>query len=97
MHLAKVKDFPLFFLILFFLCLSSAILVANKGKSQRKDVYSQNQEQRDEPTVENMLKAKQAGDFEKAARIQAILNEEAKKFWRSPGGDDRRYLLMILG
>jgi len=42
----------------------------------------------DEPTVENMLKAKQAGDLEKAARIQTILNEKAKKSWRSPGGDE---------
>lgn len=36
-----------------------------------------------EPTAENLWKAKQAGDLEKAARIKAILDAEAARCWGS--------------
>ena len=85
---AMVMSFCPLPVILWCLFLSSAIFAADKAELQPKDVYSQNQEENSAPTVENMLKAKQAGDLEEAARIQAILNEEAKKLRQSPGGDE---------
>jgi|GEM_PF-5127014 len=99
---AKAKATGLFLMILSSLLVSTAtfavdkrdLLSAEKANFQPKSISSQMEDEDNAPTVENLLKAKKAGDLEKAARIQAILNEEAKKFWRSPGGDERRDLLM---
>lgn len=88
MHSAKVKGFCLFLMVLSSVLVSTSAFAADKREFQPKGVYSQNQDGDNAPTVENMLKAKQAGDLEKAAKIQAVLNEKAKKFWRSPGGDE---------
>jgi hypothetical protein len=88
MRVAKVRFFCLFLTVLISLPVSTSAFTASKEESQLKDVYSQNQKDDNTPTVVNMLKAKQAGDLKKADRIQAILNEKAKKSWRYPGGDE---------
>ena len=92
---ATVMSFCPLLVILRCLFLSSAIFAADKAEFQPKGVYSQKQDGDNAPTFENMLRARQAGHLEKAAGIQAILNEKAKKFWRSPEGDERRDLPMI--
>jgi len=88
MFLVKSKSLCLFLVIASFVLVSTPTFSASKEESQPKDVCSQNQKDDKAPTVENMLKARQEGDLEKADRIQAILNEKAKKSWRSPGGDE---------
>jgi len=88
MFLVRSKILCLFLVIVSSVLVLTPTFAAGKEEFQPKDVHSQNQEDDNTPTVENMLRAKQAGDLEKAARIQAILNEEAKKFRRSPGGDE---------
>jgi hypothetical protein len=45
---------------------------------------AQNTGDDNEPTVENWWLAKQAGDVEKADRIMAIMQQEAKKTWGGP-------------
>lgn len=95
MFLVKNKTVCLFLIILSSLLVSTAIFAVDKrdfhptekANFQPKSISWQMEDQDNAPTVENMLRAKKAGDFEKAARIQAILNEEAKKVWRCPGGD----------
>jgi hypothetical protein len=93
--LARGKAVCLLLVIVSFLLVSTSAFAVDKGdlypieKANLQPKRSSPQiDENEAPTVENMLRAKQAGDLEKAARIQAILNEEAKKFWRSPGGDE---------
>jgi hypothetical protein len=88
MHSAKVRCFCLFLTVFSSLLVWSPALADDKGEFYPKDVYSQSQDEEDVPTVENMLRAKQAGDLEKAGRIQSMLNEKAKKVWQPPGGDE---------
>ncbi|MCK4404486.1 MAG: T9SS type A sorting domain-containing protein [candidate division Zixibacteria bacterium] len=96
MFLAKDKAVCLLLIVLSSFLVSTSIFAVDKrdlgpiekANLQTNTISSETQDEKDVPTVENMLKAKQAGDLEKATRIQAILNEEAKKFWRSPGGDE---------
>ena len=96
MFLVKSKTVCLFVIILPSLLVSTATFGADKrdlhpiekANFQPKSISSQMEDEDNAPTVENMLRAKQAGDLEKATRIQAILNEKAKKVWRSPGGDE---------
>ena len=64
------------------------LCAAGRAEFQPKDVCPQSQEEEYAPTVVNMLKAKQAGDLEKAGRMQALLKEKAKKFWRPRAGDE---------
>ncbi len=40
------------------------------------------------PTAENLWKAEQAGDLQKAEAIRTILEQEAAKSWRSPSYDE---------
>jgi hypothetical protein len=40
------------------------------------------------PTAENLWKAEQAGDLQKAEVIRAEMDKEAAKFWRSPSYDE---------
>ncbi|MFQ6032679.1 MAG: hypothetical protein ACE5K2_07135 [Candidatus Zixiibacteriota bacterium] len=96
MFLTKNKAVCLLLLILFSLLVSTTIFAIDKGdlgpieraNFQPKSISSQMEDEDNAPTVVNMLKAKQAGDLEKADRIQANLNEKAKKSWRSPGDDE---------
>ncbi|UCB53358.1 MAG: T9SS type A sorting domain-containing protein [Candidatus Zixiibacteriota bacterium] len=68
MYSAKGKIGHLFLAALCCLLVSSAVLAGEQVDA-------------DAPTAENLWKAQQAGDIEKAALIKAVMDEEAKKFW----------------
>lgn len=71
MYLPKCKIGYLLLAVLCCLLLSSAAYGVDQGDENA-------------PTDENLWKAQQAGDFEKAARIKAILDAEAAKSWGAP-------------
>jgi hypothetical protein len=52
------------------------------------DISAEGEDLGNEPTEVNWWKAWQEGDVEKAARIRAILDEEAKKVWSYPKSAD---------
>ena len=95
MSLAKNKVVCLLLIIFFSVLVSTATFAVDKGdlrliekaNLQPKRSSPQMEEEDDAPTGENMLKAKQAGDLEKAARIQAVLEEKAKRSWGRPADD----------
>jgi len=96
MSSTKNKAFYLFFIILSSLLISTVIFAVDKREItpiekvnlQPQPITLQNQDDGNATTCENWWKAKQANDFAKAERIRAILEEEAKKVWRSPANSE---------
>ena len=90
------KAFYLFFIILSSLLISTVIFAVDKREItpiekvnlQPQPVSLQNRDEGNAPTCENWWRAKQTNDFTKAERIRSILEEEAKKVWRSPANSE---------
>jgi hypothetical protein len=80
----KREFIRVFFAILFCLLAGAPGLASENPDLQIKDVLAQDKGDDNEPTAENWWLAKQAGDMEKADRIMAIMQQEAKKTWGGP-------------
>jgi hypothetical protein len=71
MHFPKRKIMYLLLAAFFCLMISSWAIAAGEDEEQA-------------PTAENLWRAEQAGDIQKAEGIRAIMEQESKKSWRSP-------------